>query len=637
MGRGSGAGASGTLRPLSRRASLPGAAALAIAALAWAAVVVMPQLAGTRSPLDPLESVWTDWRLLVAGPVDLSLQKKGPVVVAIDDATLGRPGFGYPLSRARIAEIVDAIAEAGASALAIDMLFPDARTPQEDDALRTAMARLPTVVGAAAEFGPDSPSAVLPAASAVLWPAPFAGAAAGVGFVNIVTDASGTPRHVPLLFLADGGIFPHLALAAAGLAAGAEPEVSGEAIRLGERAVPVDLGYNMPLRLAGPRGTVPTIPAGDVLDGRAGALLAGRLAVLGFTARGVGDTFATPYDATTPGVEVIAGAAAQILSGDHLVRTRTVRLVDAALAACLAVLSAVCVFMLPLGLGVPLALGLLATALAGVFALFMAGIWLSAAIPLAAAVPPIAVAALARYLVERRAARRSSAAASALSLLQSPRLADRISRDPNYLREPEALLAALLFVDIAGFTGLSERLRLEGTRVLLSGFHTLVAQEVEARGGVVMNYIGDGVFAAFGVPETTGADADAAAATAFAIVPAVRAMRLPGAPEIRPTARVGIHYGTVLLSRLGAARHQQVTVTGDAVNVAARLVEAAKGEGAAIAASGPLIEMLEAPLKQPADRATRLALRGRVEEIAVSVWTLPEPAASGVTVRAAAG
>jgi len=95
---------------------------------------------------------------------------------------------------------------------------------------------------------------------------------------------------------------------------------------------------------------------------------------------------------------------------------------------------------------------------------------------------------------------------------------------------------------------------------------------------------------------------------------------LPPVARGKLAARFGSHFGPVILSRLGAADHQHIAATGDTVNVASRLMEAAKQRGAPIAVSEDLCRAAGTPgdgaaleLSEP----VAIDIRGRAEPLSV--------------------
>src|SRR5262249_6617841 len=144
-------------------------------------------------------------------------------------------------------------------------------------------------------------------------------------------------------------------------------------------------------------------------------------------------------------------------------------------------------------------------------------LWLNAVLPLAAMAVPAFVAILARQIIERRYATRAVRAAAALRVFQSPAIAARLADDPAFLSEPRRQQAAVVFIDLSGFTGASERLGAEGTQAMLKAFHTHVEEETTAHDGIVLNFMGDGAMLLFGLGSGGAADADHALAAAFGL------------------------------------------------------------------------------------------------------------------------
>ncbi|HET8587375.1 MAG TPA: adenylate/guanylate cyclase domain-containing protein, partial [Candidatus Limnocylindria bacterium] len=133
----------------------------------------------------------------------------------------------------------------------------------------------------------------------------------------------------------------------------------------------------------------------------------------------------------------------------------------------------------------------------------------------------------------------------------------------------ERRLVTVLFVDMVGFTHRAEEADPEQVREIQRSYFETVAAEVERYGGRVEKYIGDAVMAIFGVPRAHDDDPERALHAALALRAAVAAMT--HAIEIR----VGVNTGEVVGGPAPGTRTDEYTVTGDAVNVAARLQQAA--------------------------------------------------------------
>ena len=139
----------------------------------------------------------------------------------------------------------------------------------------------------------------------------------------------------------------------------------------------------------------------------------------------------------------------------------------------------------------------------------------------------------------------------------------------------ERKIATVVFVDLVESTALAEGLDPERVRAILQEYFSTAATTVEAWGGTVEKYIGDAVVAVFGVPRTREDDPTRALSAALEIVErvAVLATDLARRSDVRLQVRVGVNTGNVVAPT--DVRPDRPMVTGDAVNVAARLQAAA--------------------------------------------------------------
>ncbi len=141
----------------------------------------------------------------------------------------------------------------------------------------------------------------------------------------------------------------------------------------------------------------------------------------------------------------------------------------------------------------------------------------------------------------------------------------------------ERRVVTVLFADLAGSTALGERIEPEDVRALQGELFELVNGEVERHGGLSEKFVGDAVLAVFGVPQTHEDDAERAVRAALAIRDAFPtfAARLAERHGGEVGLRIGVNTGEVIAGREAAARGELV-VSGDAVNVAARLQQLAE-------------------------------------------------------------
>lgn len=599
--------------------------------LVWAAALGFGHWNGGVHVLDRIEGALTDLRLLARGP------RPAPgivTIVAIDDETVARRS-GYPLPRADLAALIDTIARDKPRAIALDLLLLDQGKDGGDAALALALGQRPTVIAEAAMF-PDaiqllpaddkSPLARLPRAEKFLRPLPIFTAHAAVGAVNLSTETSGTPRGFPLLVRTRDDVELSFPLRAAALAAGSEPVIAANDVRLAQQKIPTDIDHVLPLAYYGPRGTVPTVSAASLFDGDADPnAIRDRIVVIGATVTGGGDKFPTPFDPVMPGVEIIGTAIDHLMTGGGILRDHTTRLVDAIVAIVLTLSIIGLLAWRRSAAGLLTIAGLVAAwALANDIA-FSRGIWLSAALPIAAVVPPAILFGSIQLWLHRGQAQYFAMTNELLQQFQAPALGKWLADNPAFLLEPLYQDAPIIFIDLSGFTALSETLEIEAGLSLLKDFHTLVDDVVEAHGGMIASFLGDGAMIMFGLPRAAADDASKAAQCCIVLCNRVeRWIRsLPASIGSRTGFKVGAHFGPVVASRLGG-RYQHITATGDTVNVASRLMEVAAKQGAVLAVSNELMRQA-GPSSAFVEHGTltgpsETPIRGRTQPLSVWFW-----------------
>lgn len=168
-------------------------------------------------------------------------------------------------------------------------------------------------------------------------------------------------------------------------------------------------------------------------------------------------------------------------------------------------------------------------------------------------------------------------------------------------RNEQRKLVTVLSADLTAWTALSERLDAEDVRAIQRLYFAAVTQQVLERGGRVEKFIGDAVLAVFGVPQAKEADPENAIRAALAMQQSMAALNYqlagaPGAPhphapvllpggaldaDLLPLSlRIGVHTGPVFAT-VGQGI-EDFMVTGDTVNLAARLQGAAPSGGVLI-------------------------------------------------------
>ncbi len=168
----------------------------------------------------------------------------------------------------------------------------------------------------------------------------------------------------------------------------------------------------------------------------------------------------------------------------------------------------------------------------------------------------------------------------------------------------ERKLVSVLFADIVGSTALGHGNDPEVVRAVLGRYFDRAREIVELHGGIVEKYIGDAVMAVFGVPRVHDDDAERAVRAALAIRDAIGPLNAEQALELE--ARIGVNSGEAVAT---VEQSEQRLVTGDVVNVAARLQQSAQAGEVVV---GALTEQLTREAIEYESPAS-LELRGRPE------------------------
>ncbi|HKU16250.1 MAG TPA: adenylate/guanylate cyclase domain-containing protein [Steroidobacteraceae bacterium] len=185
---------------------------------------------------------------------------------------------------------------------------------------------------------------------------------------------------------------------------------------------------------------------------------------------------------------------------------------------------------------------------------------------------------------------------------------------------------SILFQDIRGFTSLSERLDPAVLLRLLNQFFTEVVAAVEAEGGVVKQFLGDGVMALFGAPQPYEDHAERAVRAALGIVTRLRALNEKLAEQgIDPLEiGVGIHSGTVVAGLIGPDNRIEYGVVGDAVNLASRVESLTREMQATILVSREIAAQLGPAFAL--GRTATLPVKGKSQPVeVVEVVSLCQP------------
>lgn len=182
---------------------------------------------------------------------------------------------------------------------------------------------------------------------------------------------------------------------------------------------------------------------------------------------------------------------------------------------------------------------------------------------------------------------------------------------PQRRQADERRLVTIVFADLAGFTGLAERLDPEEVQDLLNRCFNCLVPCVERYGGTIDKFMGDALMALFGAPVAHEHDPERAIRAAVDMRSSLAEFnRTQG---LRMAVHIGINTGHVLAGSVGSIARQDYSVVGDAVNVASRLKDMSAPNEILI---GPRTYALAASVFETEEAGT-VTVRGRTEAVRV--------------------
>lgn len=565
--------------------------------------------------LQQLDFRMKDARFRIRGPVK---PDKDIVVVAIDHKSIKEIGR-WPWSREVTGKLIENLAaHYGTKVTALDIVFSEPQNSGADGALAASVKKAGNVV--MGYFFREEQNEVNKEALAQLEKAklklvkvadgvqsipihdfpsldiniPQLGAGAlDFGFFNALHDDDGLYRRSILLLLYGGDMYPSLSLKALRHYLGSDimldvRQWGVDSMQIGSMRIPSREDGTMALNFYGGTGSFFTVSASDIIAKRLPKdLLKGKIAFVGATEVGIYDLRPTPFDPTLPGIELHATMAANALEKRFLLYDSMTQIMEI-----------VCIFLLPILLGIFLAfapgtfagLGIMAlfTSAFGFFNYFMfASVFRDMTI-----IYPFAGIALTylggeawRNLVVERKGRHLK---KAFSSYVSPDLVKQIEKDPDKLvLGGEQRELSILFSDIRGFTTVSESLSPPDLVKLLNEYLSPMTRIVLEERGTLDKFIGDAVMALFNAPLDVPEHATHACAAAVRMMEELKSLNTGFAERGMHTIDIGIgiNTGPAVVGNMGADIRFDYTAIGDSVNLASRLESLNKYYGSHILVS----------------------------------------------------
>ncbi len=339
-----------------------------------------------------------------------------------------------------------------------------------------------------------------------------------------------------------------------------------------EAAYPTDKSI-MDFRYSGKAGDYENVSLVDVLNGTVPASAFDDCIVLvGAYAAGMMDSYFVPVDRSSQmfGVEIHANVIEAIIEGKTLENVN--RVADALISAVIIALLTFICWNLSVAKTVILCLATAILKLFAGFLLFNQGYMMNVlSVPVLAVV--IAVIYVAVHYYKARIAKRSIE--KAFSKYVAPQVVEEIAKDGTYELKlgGENRDVAVMFVDIRGFTPLSESLAPEKVVDILNGYLELTTRCIFRHGGTLDKFVGDATMAVFNSPFDTEDYIYKAILTAWDIVQGGKKIEKEFAERYNKNVGfgVGVTCGPAVVGNIGCDFRMDYTAIGDTVNTAARL------------------------------------------------------------------
>ncbi len=172
----------------------------------------------------------------------------------------------------------------------------------------------------------------------------------------------------------------------------------------------------------------------------------------------------------------------------------------------------------------------------------------------------------------------------------------------------------IIFIDIRGFTSLSEQLSTREVVELLNSYHAHMVEAIFRHGGTLDKYLGDGLIAYFNAPVDQPDHAERAVSCAFEMERKLVTFNEDRSKEGKVTIKmgIGIHTGRAIVGDIGAPHRREFTAIGSAVNVASRLEGMTKEVDRTMVVSEATAQLVS---KVPWAELGRYPIRGCVEPL----------------------
>lgn len=546
------------------------------------------------------------------------------MLVGLDDASLDELHKSPANISPELAEVVHYLKEQGVAAIGLDLLVPESLSirPELQRGQRGDAAALGQAIV-------DAGNVVLPVQQVDdAWQRPLLQwqyksllqpEAVDFGFVDLTEDGDNMLRRQQPVARCGDAVHLHFALALYCRKSGQEARWE-DGLWIGDEKLPLDEEQKLRVNFAGPPGTFPVISFRDILtaarSGHAPPVeLYGTVVIIGSTARAHQDLHSTPYANSYS--HLLGQAGPGLMSGAEFHANVYATLADKAYLTTPPWLGP-----LPVLVVVGLSLGALFARLSlewGAVAAFVhhfawKGVCFAVFVHGNYRAEMLSVLLLGLMVYGATFAARWRRVRRVLGAVKSEAVAASLEHDPRHMeRRCEERIVSVLFADVRDFTQFAETHPPRQAVTLLNAYFTEMVPIIEAHGGTLNTFMGDGIMVIFGAPLARDDHPLQAVRAAVKMVHRVHEMRSVWAAHGKPDFRIGVavHTGRVLVGTMGSPRRLDYTAIGDVVNVAARIEVENKRLGTEILISAATFQLL------PKNERRRLGCHPLPEQAAV--------------------
>lgn len=558
-----------------------------------------------------LDNKLRDFMFLVRGELP---KNDSIVIIDIDNDTLNEIGQ-WPWPRNKVAQLIENLTQANAGIIGLDMVFsePDRTSPHllqkkfpnisqdlpnYEEILAKTFETSPVVGGYtfSDNVTGETRAPLIPAVfiqkglkntdylkdpnGIVLNTPRLQDALYSSGFFHTTPDADGIMRNTPLVQRYQGEIYPSLAFEMLRIYSGSNTvKIIGDdngvtSIEFGNFKVPTDHTGALLINFRGPQRHFKYISASDIMHNKFGPKeIENKFVLIGTSALGLKDLRSTPFDSTSPGVEVHANVIDNVMQGDFISKPLIARLYDLAFIWVL-VFSLMLLFSLVNSyLIIPFAALLLLGMLYLFYSLlFSYGLALTLIIPVLAFFSTLIFSLTFDYLI---ASRHKEQAQRILGKKVSPSVMHHLlAHSDEDLVASKEVEATVFFSDIRSFTSISEKVGSPTKLIsLLNSYMTPMVDTIISHKGTIDKFIGDAIMAYWNAPIEVKDHADMAVSSALKQIDLLKQINKDLSEQYDITIQIGIglHTGLVTAGDMGSEGRSDYTVIGDNVNIASRL------------------------------------------------------------------